>query len=67
MKGRKKVKDLLIDAKVPRRLRERVAIVEDREGIVWVVGHALAERVRPGPGSRRLLRLAVYPADGVGL
>ena len=67
MKGRKKVKDLLIDAKVPRRLRERVAIVEDREGIVWVVGHALAERVRPGPESRRLLRLEVRPMRGADL
>lgn len=67
MTGRKKVKELLIDAKVPRRQRDRVAIVEDREGIVWVVGHALAERVLPGPESRRLLRLEVRPAGGTGL
>jgi tRNA(Ile)-lysidine synthase len=40
----KKVKDLLIDAKVPRRLRPSVPIIVDRAGepeerILWVAGH----------------------------
>lgn len=57
--GVKKVKDLLIDAKVPRRFREKVPVVEDREGIVWVAGCALAERVRVRAESQEFLRLCV--------
>ena len=47
------MKDILIDAKVPRRWRERVPVVEDAEGIVWVVGYALAERARTSKNSWR--------------
>lgn len=55
--GRKKLQDLLTDAKVPRSLRDRVAVVEDRRGIFWVVGHALDERVRLRDGTKRALCL----------
>lgn len=45
--GRKKVQDILVDRKVPRRERDRVPIVTDRGGrIVWVAGHALGEAFR---------------------
>lgn len=57
--GVRKVKDILIDAKVPRRLREKVPIVEDGEGIVWVVGYALAERVKVREESEEILCLRV--------
>jgi len=57
LNGRKKLQDLLIDAKVPRSERGKVAVVEDRLGIVWVVGHALDERVRLREGAKRALRL----------
>lgn len=59
LSGTKKVKDILIDAKVPRRLRDRVPIIEDAEGIIWVVGHALAERARPSFNSRKIMRIVV--------
>jgi tRNA(Ile)-lysidine synthase len=45
--GRRKVQDVLVDRKVPRRERDRVPIVVDDTGrIVWVAGHALAEEFR---------------------
>jgi tRNA(Ile)-lysidine synthase len=41
---------------VPRHLRARTPIVCDRKGIVWVVGHRIAERVKvTGYTRRRLL------------
>jgi tRNA(Ile)-lysidine synthase len=57
LSGEKKLQDILVDAKVPRRRRDAVPLVCDRDGIVWVVGHRLAERVRVGPSPRRTLRL----------
>ena len=58
MRGRhKKVGDIFTDAKVPRAERHRVPIVADAQGIVWVVGHCVAERVKVTPTTRRRLYL----------
>lgn len=38
MKGRKKVKDLFIDEKIPRRERERWPCVADEKDILWIPG-----------------------------
>jgi tRNA(Ile)-lysidine synthase len=43
--GRKKVQDLLVDIKMPRADRERVAVVVDANGqLVWVVGVTPADQ-----------------------
>jgi tRNA(Ile)-lysidine synthase len=58
MGGRhKKVGDIFTDAKVSRAERHRVPIIADTHGIVWVVGHCVAERVRVTPATRRRLYL----------
>jgi tRNA(Ile)-lysidine synthase len=45
--GRKSVKDLLIDRKVPRAERDRVPVIADASGrLVWVVGVAMADEFR---------------------
>jgi tRNA(Ile)-lysidine synthase len=45
--GRKKVQDVLVDRKVPRDDRDRLAIVTTEKGqIVWVAGEVLAEPFR---------------------
>ena len=59
--GSKKLKDLLIDARVPRAERERTLVVEGRGGIVWVVGLRLAERAKVTPDTRRFARLRAGP------
>ena len=61
--GSKKLQDLLTDAKVPRAERSRVAVVEDAVGILWVVGHALDERVRLRDGTVRALSLAAATSE----
>lgn len=38
MQGSKKVKDILIDAKVPRRVRSFIPILTDEENILWIPG-----------------------------
>lgn len=38
MEGSKKVKDILIDQKIPRGMRDGVPIIADREGILWLPG-----------------------------
>jgi len=54
----KKVSDILADAKVPRSSRERVSIVADSRGILWIAGHSLAERAKETPRTTRRLFLS---------
>ena len=53
----KKLKELLIEAKIPSGKRSRVPLVCDRDGIVWVAGLRPAERCRVHAGTKRLLVL----------
>ena len=61
--GEKKVQDILVNAKVPSRLRDGVPIVSDAAGIIWIVGHCIEARAAVGPRTARALRLTFLPAD----
>ena len=52
-----KVNSIFANAKVPCGERPFMPIIADRDGLLWVVGHAVAERARLQPGTRRVLRL----------
>ncbi len=60
LEGEKKLQDYFVDARVPRRQRDRVPIVEAHGEIVWVVGHRVDGRFAAGPGARRLLVLRAH-------
>jgi len=57
MRGEKKLQDLFVDEKVPRRRRWNTAVVRDGKGIVWVVGHRIDERFRISEATRQVLIL----------
>ena len=57
MQGRKKLKDLLIDAKIPRQERDRVPVLMSRDEIVWVVGYRTSEPFKVWTGTKRRLYL----------
>jgi tRNA(Ile)-lysidine synthase len=63
--GRRKLQDVLVDRKVPQRMRDRVPLVVDAAGrIVWVVGVTIADECRvttPGAG---VVVLKVQPQEG---
>ena len=64
MRGRKKVKDFLIDSKVSRHERERVPILVSGDEIAWVVGYRTSERFKVGAETKRYLYLAYVPYEG---
>lgn len=43
MKGRKKVKDYFIDQKIPMEIRNKIPILCDKKGIIWIVGYRMSE------------------------
>jgi tRNA(Ile)-lysidine synthase len=58
--GHRKLQDFLVDRKVPRDDRDSLPLVVDgRDRIVWVVGHAVAEDFRVTDPSRGVLFLKV--------
>lgn len=57
MQGRKKVSDLLTDAKVPSFQREDILVVLSGEEIAWVAGVRPAEFVKVKPETVRVARL----------
>ncbi|MDX2035510.1 MAG: tRNA lysidine(34) synthetase TilS [Isosphaeraceae bacterium] len=56
--------DFLRNRGVPRPRRRHVPIVRDGHGIVWVVGHRIAERIKITEQTRRPLHLAWIPLPG---
>ena len=57
--GTRALQDIFVDAGVPRRLRRRVPVIFDREGIVWLAGFRLADRVKMNGETARSVRLSV--------
>lgn len=55
MAGTRKVQDVLVDAKVPREERDRIPLLCDRRGILWIAGLRAGEPGRVTPGSQSML------------
>ncbi|MDE0300916.1 MAG: tRNA lysidine(34) synthetase TilS [Candidatus Poribacteria bacterium] len=61
MAGTKKVKDLLIDAKVPQLTRQGIPILVAGNEVLWVVGYRTSEKYKVKDKTRRILRLNYSP------
>ena len=60
--GSKKVQDFLVDARIPRRFRDRVPLLITSGGeIAWIIGHRIDDRFKIRPETRQILRLKVSP------
>jgi tRNA(Ile)-lysidine synthase len=65
--GRKKLQDVFVDRKVGRSERHTVPIVADsKKGIVWVVGHTVADNFRITAETKGMLILRADKFGGVG-
>jgi tRNA(Ile)-lysidine synthetase-like protein len=64
--GERKLKDLLIDRRVPARERDRLPIVEIGGRIAWVPGVAIDERFRLAPGTEVAWRFELEEVAGAG-
>jgi tRNA(Ile)-lysidine synthase len=66
--GTRLLSDLFTDRKIPAAYRAHWPILMDRDGVVWVLGLAVAHRVRIRPDSLRACRLTVAPlATGMSI
>lgn len=60
--GERKLKEIMIDEKLPVRLRALVPLVARGGEIVWLPGHRIAEAFRVTPSTRRVLELTLEKA-----
>lgn len=65
LEGTKKLSDLLVDVKVPQRLRAVTPVVRDSERVVWVAGVRLAEECRVTDATERVVDI-VWHRHGMG-
>ena len=63
MSGRKKLKDFLIDLKVPRELRDAVPLLVSDKGILWVVPYRLSEVAKVREGTRKVVLIRWKSTD----
>lgn len=64
MKGRKKIKDYLIDEKVPRAQRDEMMLIADADSVVWIEKKRLSERVKITSKTRNLLEVRIIEKTG---
>ncbi len=57
----KRLQDILVDARVPRLMRDRLPIVADREEIVWIPSVTVAEGKRVTSRTQHQLHLEIAP------
>jgi tRNA(Ile)-lysidine synthase len=57
----KRLQDILVDAHVPRHLRDTLPVVSDRQEIVWIPGVTVAQSKRVTAATRRQLHLEIEP------
>lgn len=63
MSGSKKLKDLLIDEKIPGNMRDRIPVIVAGGKILWVLGVRASGLARVTSGTRRVLHLAARPLE----
>ncbi len=56
--GTKKLKDILIDLKIPREKRNSIAILSDDKGILWLMGHRISEDYKIDENTKRVIRIS---------
>lgn len=61
--GSKSLSDFLIDSKVDPKEREKVAVLCDQLGPIWVIGHRIDDRVKLTALTRRALHLTAKPLE----
>ncbi|HRZ86530.1 MAG TPA: tRNA lysidine(34) synthetase TilS [bacterium] len=58
MAGTKKVKEILIEGKIPVSRRDRVPLIVDADGkIVWLIGYRIGEKYKIKSSTKRCLRM----------
>ncbi|MBP1924215.1 tRNA(Ile)-lysidine synthase [Sedimentibacter acidaminivorans] len=59
MTGRKKLKDIFIDMKVPAEKRDKTLIIADESNIIWVEGYRIHNNYKVSSSTRKILKVTI--------
>ena len=59
MKGTKKIKDIFIDAKVPKEQRDYIPIIEFDNNIAWLTGIKVSDEYKVNNNSKNILMISI--------
>ncbi|MBK5239750.1 MAG: tRNA lysidine(34) synthetase TilS [Clostridium sp.] len=59
MTGNKKLKDLLMDLKIPKAERNKIPLICSGDDIVWVVGHRVSEKFKISKDTKNILQIRI--------
>lgn len=59
MKGSKKIKDLFIDFKIPKHLRDYVPLICFGNEIAWIVGYRISEKFKVEKNTKNILKIKI--------
>jgi tRNA(Ile)-lysidine synthase len=62
MSGRKKLKDLFVDLKIPRELRSSTPLLVSEKGVLWVFPYRTSELAKVDETTRQRLLVRWEPA-----
>jgi tRNA(Ile)-lysidine synthase len=60
MQGKKTLKKFFIDRKIPRDTRNNIPLFEDKNGIFWVAGYCIDDRVKITKNTQKVFLCRVY-------
>ena len=64
--GHKKLKDYLIDRKIPSKDREELLLLADGSHIIWIPGMRISERYKVTEDTRQILKVQIYGGEEDG-
>lgn len=64
--GRKKLKEYLVNEKIPRGERDSLMLLAEGDEILWVPGYRLSEKVKVKENTKRVLKLTYIGGSGDG-
>lgn len=63
MAGHKTLKEAMIDLKIPEALRDELPLLASGQGILWIPGYALGDKLRIGGDTKAVCRLQYFEKE----
>ncbi len=63
LKGKKKIKDYMIDQKIPREKRKLVPLLTDNNGIIWILGYRISEAYKVDEKTTKILKVSYFKEE----